>query len=111
MDPNQAQQILAAMDSHQIPWDDNLRAAANKALGGGSSSGGGGFQPLKPPDVAKLREEVYNTLKPYYMQLAKEAQGDFDRAVSILREDYAKNTRDHKAVFAFKQNEQIEGLK
>lgn len=78
---------------------------------GGSSGGGGGFQPLSAPDVAKLREEVYKTLQPYYLQLAKEAQGDFDRASKILQEDYLKGTRDQRVEYEFTRKQQTEELR
>lgn len=78
---------------------------------GGNSSGGGGFTPLQAPDLAALREQVYNTLQPYYLQLAKEAQGDFNRAVSQLQEDYVKGVRDQKVGFAFTQKQQTDDLK
>jgi hypothetical protein len=78
---------------------------------GGGSSSGGGFQPFSAPDVAKLREQVYKTLQPYYLQLAKEAQGDFDRASKILQEDYVKGTRDQRVEFAFTQKQQTDELK
>jgi hypothetical protein len=75
------------------------------------SNNNGGFQPLTPPDTAKLREQVYNTLQPYYVQLAKEAQGDFTRATQILQEDYTKGVRDQRIQFAFTQKQQVDDLK
>ncbi len=76
-----------------------------------SGSNSGGFQPLSAPDVANLRDQVYNTLQPYYLQLAKEAQGDFDRASKILEEDYTKGVRDQKVQYAFTQKQQTDDLK
>jgi hypothetical protein len=79
--------------------------------GGSNGGGGNGFQQLQAPDVAALREQVYNTLKPYYTQLAKEAQGDFTRATQILQEDYVKGVRDQKIQFAQTQKSQTDELK
>lgn len=81
-------------------------ARANEA--GGKNQGG--FTPLSAPDVAALRDQVYKTLQPYYTQLLKEANGDFNRAVSSLQEDYTKGTRDAKVNFAFTQNQQTSEL-
>ena len=100
-------------DQRQALWD----AAGHSGIapvgygGEGGSSSGGGFQRLEAPDVAKLREEVYKTLQPYYIQLAKEAQGDFDRATKIMQEDYVKGTRDERVQFAFTQRKQTEELR
>lgn len=64
--------------------------------GGGSSGGDGGFQPLSAPDLAKLRDQVYTTISPYYEELAKQAKGDFNLAVKQMRTDYAQGVRQQK---------------
>lgn len=64
--------------------------------GGGSGGGGGGFQPLSAPDLAKLREQVYTTISPYYEELAKQAKGDFDLAVKMMTTDYQQGVREQK---------------
>lgn len=94
-------------------WDDNYWANTGRYLageGGNSGGGGGGFQPLSAPDVAKLREEVYKALQPYYLELAKQAQGDFDRASKILQEDYIKGTREQRIEFEYTKRKQTEEL-
>lgn len=70
-----------------------LNDAWNNANNGGSNSSGSGFQPISAPDFNKLEQQSFDLLKPYYLQLAKEAQGDFKRATSILEEDYTTGTR------------------
>jgi hypothetical protein len=90
-------------------WDDNYWAQVVEPQLG--KSGGGGGSQLSAPDVAALREQVYNTLQPYYTQLAKEAQGDFTRATQILQEDYVKGVRDQKIQFATTQKQQTDELK
>lgn len=61
--------------------------------GGGSSTTSGGYQPISAPDLNKLETQSFDLLKPYYLQLAKEAQGDFTRATSLLEEDYSSGVR------------------
>lgn len=80
--------------------------------GGGSSGGDGGFKPLSATDVADVAKTVANNPKliAYYTQLAKEAQGDFDRAVSIMKEDYVKGVRDQKIQYAFSRDQQLKEL-
>lgn len=94
-----------------IPFTVSNGTAIPTTTGGGTTGVGAAGQPLNAPDMAKLRDQVYNTLKPYYTQLAKEAQGDFDRAAKILEEDYVKGTRDARVNFAFTQKQQVDDLK
>src|SRR6266581_724726 len=99
---------MSTLDPHINPttgvWDDNYYAATH-------GSGGGGFTPLAAPDLASIREQIYNTLQPYYLQLAKEANGDFTRATQMLHEDYAKGVRDQKIQFAQTQKQQTDDLR
>lgn len=102
-----------SQDQRQWLWENfGHSGQAPVGYGGeGSSGGSGGTKALTAPDVAALRDQVYKTLQPYYTQLAKESQGDFNRAVQSLQEDYVKGTRDAKINYAFTQNQQSEELK
>lgn len=74
----------------------DFAATGGSGKGGGARPGtaaAGGFQPLTAPDVNKLQDQAFEMLKPYYLQLAKEAQGDFTRAKQILEEDYTSGVR------------------
>lgn len=88
-------------------WNDEAAAAADFAAtggrgkearggGGGDGGGGGGFQPISAPDFAKLEEQAFEMLKPYYLKVAQESRGDFNRAISILDEDYKIGVREAK---------------
>lgn len=105
------------MDQGNISLLNEWRAAGNTGdlpVGwngsGGGGSGGSGFKPLSAPDVAKLRDQVFNTLKPYYTQLLTEVNGDFDRATAKLQEDYVKGVRDAKVNYAFVKKTQTDEL-
>lgn len=80
-------------------WDDASAQAdfsATHGSGKGSAtggSGGGGFQAVSAPNVQDIEDKVYNQLKPYYMQLLTESNGDLTRATDILHQDYAKGVR------------------
>lgn len=106
MDPKNMTQ-----DQRQQLWDAAGHAGIAPVGYGGEGGGSNGPSTLSAPDVSALRDQVYETLKPYYVQLAKEANGDYDRAVSQLREDYTKGVRDQKVQFAFTQNKQTEELR
>ena len=92
-------------------WGDNEARADFNATGGagkggssgGSSGGSGGFQPLSAPDVAKLREQVYGIVSPYYEELAKQAQGDFNTALKMMKDDYSQGVRQAKEKLAITQ--------
>lgn len=60
---------------------------------GGGGSGNGGFQAVKAPDLQGIEDKVYQQLKPYYMQLLTESNGDLKRATDILHQDYQKGVR------------------
>lgn len=86
-------------------WSDASAQAdfnATKGAGKGGPTGGrsGGFQAVQPPDLQAIEDKVYNQLKPYYMQLLTESQGDLTRATDILKQDYAKGTRQAKQDYA-----------
>jgi hypothetical protein len=107
MDPRNLTQ-----DQRQALWESaGHPGIAPVGYGGEGGSSGGGSKALAPADVAGIRDKVYNTLQPYYLQLAKEAQGDFDRAVSQLKEDYVKGTRDQRVNFEFTKKTQMDDLR
>lgn len=72
--------------------DFNATKGNGKFTGGGGSNGGG-FQQVKAPDLSAIEDKVYNQLKPYYMQLLTESNGDLKRATDILHQDYQKGVR------------------
>lgn len=85
-------------------YDDNYFA---QNFGGSSPAQGGGASPyLSAPDLVNLRSQVYDSYKNYYLQLATEAQGDFNRATQLLKDDYVKGVRDEKINFANTQAQQ-----
>ena len=99
-------------------WDDASAAndfAATKGAGKGSanSSGTNGttFQSLSAPDLTSLEDQVFQTLKPYYLKLAQQAQGDYDTAVKLLNADYTQGVRNAKVNYAFTESQGTEGLK
>lgn len=61
--------------------------------GGGRSSSSSGFNPISVQDFQKLEEQSFEMLKPYYIKIAQEARGDFNRAISRLDEDYKTGVR------------------
>lgn len=91
----QSQQLYGS--DRYTAWGEAEAAADARAKGiqpgSGSSNGSSSFQPLGAPDLKALEDKVYNQLKPYYLQLLKESDGDYTRAVDILKQDYAKGTR------------------
>ena len=58
------------------------------------------WAPLSASDVKALEEQAFQSLKDYYIKLAKEAGGDLERGKAILEEDYIKGTRDAKIDYA-----------
>src|SRR3990167_2178694 len=88
-------------------WENEARADYNATGGAGKTGGGGGgssssgFQPLTAPDLAKLREQAYDLVKPYYEELAKQAKGDFETAVKLMTDDYSQGVRHAKETLAF----------
>lgn len=92
-------------------WGDTEANADFNATGGrgketNTGSSGSSFNPISITDFVKLEQDAYAKLQPYYLQLAKEAKGDYTRAVSILEEDYNKGTREAKADFARKKQQE-----
>lgn len=79
-------------------------AGKGNPAGSGSSGGSGGYSPITAPDIAKLREQVYGIVNPYYVELAKQAKGDFDTAVKMMTTDYSQGTRQAKEKLAYEQH-------
>lgn len=77
------------MDSGKIPWDDNARAAANNALRGSSGS----MPPAFDFDYTGEANKAYGELGTYYGRILKESQGDMNKVLSRLLEDYNSGTR------------------
>lgn len=111
--------LAAALEArgygHQdaINAENGPRAAelTREYLGGGSSSiGTSSFQPLTAPDYQKLEEQAFNMVRPYYIQLAKESQGDFNRAKLALEEDYKRNTKLARQEYAIKKDAEEKAL-
>lgn len=79
----------------------------SKVAGGNS----GNTAALSAPDLTNLEDQVYQTLKPYYLKLAQQAQGDYSTAVKLLNSDYTKGVRDANANYAFAQTYGVDALK
>ena len=80
-------------------WEDReAEADFNAGHGEGKRTGGRSSGPSTPQsataaDFAKLEEQAFEMLKPYYLKIAQESRGDFNRAISILDEDYSRGVR------------------
>lgn len=91
--------LVAAGFPGYAGWNDAAAAAdfaATKGAGKGNGRGGGvpgQFQAVQAPDIQAIQDKVFNQLKPYYLQLLKESNGDLQRATDALKQDYAKGTR------------------
>lgn len=90
MNPEEAQQILTAMDQGRIVWDDNLRAQANNALRG---YGAGGAPAPFSFDYEAEATKAYGELGAYYDRILREAKGDVNKALARLVEDYETGKR------------------
>lgn len=94
-----AADLVAAGFGGYQGWDDNSARADFGATGGsgkrtgGGGGGNGGFQAVQAPNLQDIEDKVYQQLKPYYMQLLTESQGDLKRATDILHQDYQKGVR------------------
>lgn len=91
-------------------WGETEAAAdaASKGLtgGGGNSSG-----QVTPANLVDLENKVFEQLKPYYMQLLQEANGDFEVAKNKLTSDYTTNTRDAKIAYTTGTTDELANLK
>ncbi len=103
---------LVAMGFHGYAgWGDREADADFKATGGagkggpssGFNTGPAGFQPVNAADLAKLRQQAADILKDYYVGLVKNAEGDFDLAVKMMRGDYESGVRGEKEKLLFAQ--------
>lgn len=81
-------------------WDDTAAAADFNATGGnGKMTGGGGGAAganVPPPftfDYAEEAKKAYGELAPYYTQLIQWAQGDMNKILARLTEDYDRGLR------------------
>lgn len=83
MNPQDAQKVLDDMNSGRITWDDNLRSAANKAVQSATFN----F------DYAGEATKAYGELGAYYDRIIKESQGDVNKALARLVEDYNRGIR------------------
>lgn len=79
-------------------WDDaNAQADFNAGHGDGKKTGGGSSGPGVPPafnfDYAAEATKAYGELGPYYTRLIEWAQGDMNKVLSRLTEDYDRGLR------------------
>lgn len=94
-----AADLVAAGYGGYQGWDDASAKADFGATAGsgkktsGGGSGNGGFQSVQAPNLQDIEDKVYQQLKPYYMQLLTESNGDLKRATDILHQDYQKGVR------------------
>lgn len=86
---------------------------------GGNSSSNGGYQPISAPDLAKIRGQISDLLgtqptaanpHPYYYELAKQAQGDFNTAVKLMQADYSTGTKKAKEDYALAKSQGVGDL-
>lgn len=104
-------QLVAAGYGGYTGWGDAEARADFNATGGsgkftfntGGGGGGGGYTPISAPDLAKLREQVYGAVNPYYQELAKQSKGDFDLAIKMMTADYQQGVKEAKENLAFTQ--------
>lgn len=89
-------------------WDDasanadfNATHGAGKGNPNGGAGGSGGYSPIQAPDLANLQQQVYNVVNPYYQELAKQAKGDFNTAIDMMKADYTQGTRQAKENLAY----------
>lgn len=82
----------------------------NNAYNNAGSGGGGGFQQVQPPDLKAIEDKVYNQLKPYYLQLLTESNGDYTRAVDRLHQDYQKGIRVASEDFGTQTGQELASL-
>lgn len=83
--------------------DFNATGGAGKAGGGdsgGGGNGGGGDNRISAPDLAKLATQAAGIIHPYYVELAKQAKGNFDEAIRIMKADYTGGVKKAKEDFA-----------
>lgn len=104
-----ANAIKAAFPGY-VGWNDpNAIIADYKATGGsgkgGSTggAGGSGYSPISAPDLAQLRTQVSSAIHPYYQELAKQANGNFDEAVKLMQGDYQSGVKKAKEDYAYAQ--------
>ena len=98
-----AQDLVNAGFHGYSGWGDAEAAADYNATGGAGKGGGGssssssssgsGFKTISAQDFAALEEKAFEMLKPYYLKIAQESRGDFDRAIKVLDEDYQRGVR------------------
>lgn len=87
--------------------DADFRATGGAGKGGsnngGSSGGSGGYQQVSAADIAKLQEQIYGIVSPYYQALAEKSKGDFNVAKQIMLTDYQQGTRQAKEKLSYEQ--------
>src|SRR3990167_661118 len=91
----------ATMDPNAIQADFAATRGQGKGPSDGGDTGGGGYNQISAPDLAKLREQVYGIINPYYEELAKQAKGYWDTAVKLMTTDYQQGTRQVAERFAY----------
>lgn len=86
MSPDQAQQLIDDMKAGRIVWDDNKLSQANQVIAS-----------VNPPafnfDYAGEATKAYGELGAYYDRILKESQGDLNKALARLVEDYNRGIR------------------
>ena len=88
-------------------WPDWQIEADLKARGGNipnqPQNGGGGSTQLSAPDLGKLSQQAADIIHPYYVELAKQAKGNFDEAIKLMTSDYKSGVKRAKEDFAYEQ--------
>lgn len=107
-----ASELVQAGYTGYSGWGDAEANADFNATGGagkGSPNGGGGGG-VQAPDLKAIEDKVYNQLKPYYMQILTESNGDFTRATDRLKQDYQKGIRVASEDFGRQTGEELANL-
>lgn len=113
-----AAQLVAAGYPGYQGWSDveanaDFNATGGAGKGNGSPTGsGGGYNSVSAPNYAAIRDQISNILAtqptatnpdPYYYELAKQAKGDFNTAVSLMTSDYTTGVKQAKQTYAQEQ--------
>lgn len=87
---------------HQQGWNndsaiqDDINAGGWKSKVPNGGDGSSGSNQLSAPDLAKLSLQAAGIIHPYYVELAKQAKGNFDEAIKLMQGDYTAGVKKAK---------------
>lgn len=76
--------------------DADFAATGGAGKGSSNSSNGSSNGQLSAPDLAKLSLQASGIIHPYYVELAKQAKGNFDEAIKLMQGDYTAGVKKAK---------------